>query len=46
MRPASLEPRFSIGAAVALWLGSYVAALPLQAVVIGVLGEGDVDPDA
>lgn len=45
MRPASHEARFSIGSAAALWLGAYVAALPLQAAVIAVLGEGGVDPD-
>lgn len=45
MRPASHEARFTIGHAIALWLGAYVAALPLQAVVIALLGESDVDPD-
>lgn len=45
MRPASHDARFSIGSAAALWIGAYVAALPLQAVVIGALGASDVDPD-
>lgn len=45
MRPASHEARFSVGSAIALWLGAYVAALPLQAVVLTVLDAGDVDPD-
>jgi hypothetical protein len=45
VRPSHHEARFSIGNAVALWLGAYVAALPLQAVVIAALGQADVDPD-
>lgn len=45
MRPAGHDARFSIGNAAALWLGAYVAALPLQAAVIALLGESDVDPD-
>lgn len=45
MRPAGHEARFTIGNAVALWLGAYVAALPLQAVVIALLGQNGVEPD-
>ena len=45
MRPASHDARFSVGAAAAVWLGAYVAALPLQAAVIGLLGQSGVDPD-
>ncbi len=45
MRPAGHEARFTIGNAVALWLGAYVAALPLQGVVIALLGQNGVEPD-
>lgn len=45
MRPASHEARFTITHAAALWLGAYVAALPLQALVIAVMGDGGLDPD-
>ena len=45
MRPASHDARFSLAAAGAVWLGAYVAALPLQAAVIGLLGQSGVDPD-
>lgn len=45
MRPASHDARFSIAAAAAVWLGAYVAALPLQAAIIAILGQSGVDPD-
>jgi membrane protease YdiL (CAAX protease family) len=45
VRPAGHEARFTIGNAVALWLGAYVAALPLQGVVIALLGQNGVEPD-
>jgi membrane protease YdiL (CAAX protease family) len=45
VRPASHDARFSIAAAAAVWLGAYVAALPLQAAVIAILGQSGVDPD-
>ncbi len=45
MRPASHDAGISIAAAAATWLGAYIAALPLQAGVIGLLGQSGVDPD-
>jgi membrane protease YdiL (CAAX protease family) len=45
VRPATNDARFSVGAAVAVWVGAYVAALPLQAVVISAFGRGGDDPD-
>ncbi len=45
VRPASHDARFSIAAAAAVWLGAYVAALPLQAAIIAILGQSGVDPD-
>lgn len=45
MRPASHDARFSIAAAAAVWIGAYVAALPLQAAIIAILGQSGVDPD-
>jgi len=45
VRPATNDARFSVGAAVAVWVGAYVAALPLQAAVIAAFGRGGDDPD-
>jgi membrane protease YdiL (CAAX protease family) len=45
VRPASHDAGISIAAAAATWLGAYIAALPLQAGVIGLLGQSGVDPD-
>jgi len=45
VRPASHDAGISIAAAAAIWLGAYIAALPLQAGVIGLLGQSGVDPD-
>ena len=45
MRPASHDAGISIAAAAAIWLGAYIAALSLQAGVIGLLGQSGVDPD-
>lgn len=45
VRPASHDARFSIAAAAAVWIGAYVAALPLQAAIIAILGQSGVDPD-
>ncbi|MGA1005658.1 MAG: CPBP family intramembrane glutamic endopeptidase [Ilumatobacteraceae bacterium] len=45
MRPASHDAGISIAAAAATWLGAYIAARPLQAGVIGLLGQSGVDPD-
>lgn len=45
MRPASHDAGISIAAAAAIWLGAYIAALPLQAGVIGLLGQSGVGPD-
>lgn len=43
-RPTN-EARFSVGAAFAMWLGAYVAALPIQSAVVAALGRGGDDPD-
>lgn len=43
-RPTN-EARFTVGAAFAMWLGAYVAALPLQSAVVAALGRGGDDPD-
>lgn len=45
MRPATNEARFTIGAAVVLWVAAYVAALPLQSLVVVVMGQSGNDPD-
>ena len=45
MRPASHDAQFSVASAVAVWLGAYVVALPLQALVVGLLGKSGVDSD-
>lgn len=44
VRPSS-PIRFSVTVAFAAWLAAYVAALPLQAVVIALSGYGSEDPD-
>lgn len=43
-RPTN-EARFSVGAAFLMWLGAYVAALPLQSAVVAAFGRGGDDPD-
>lgn len=45
MRPASTASRFPVGVAFAAWALAYVAALPLQAVVVGLLGHADTPSD-
>jgi membrane protease YdiL (CAAX protease family) len=45
VRPAANEARFTIGAAVVLWVAAYVAALPLQSLVVVVMGQSGNDPD-
>lgn len=46
MRPASTASRFPVGVAFAAWALAYVASLPLQAVVVGLLGHADTPSDA
>lgn len=45
MRPASTASRFPVGVAFAAWVLAYVASLPLQAVVVGLLGWADTPSD-
>lgn len=45
MRPASTASRFPVGVAFGAWALAYVAALPLQAVVVGLLGHVDTPSD-
>lgn len=45
MRPVTNDARFSVGVALGAWVAAYVAALPLQALVIAAFGRGGDDPD-
>jgi uncharacterized protein len=45
VRPAANEARFTVGAAAVLWIAAYVAALPLQSLVVAVMGRSGSDPD-